>query len=227
MTDRPLTCTATEVRALLAGTKTQVRRVLRIQPREITCPSLHGWAWTCRGDDYVYETEEGLVHAINTRPELCSWGKASDRLWCRETFANRAPLQAGAPALIVYRADEPHGREWNGDPLRWRPSIHMPRWASRLSLEVVSVRVERLQSISEADARAEGIQEFRYGAEYGERYTSRGYGVERLALGCMPGTAVGAYRKLWDRTHAKHPERCWDTSPWGWVLGVRRVERQS
>lgn len=133
MTDRPIIFSAPMVRALLAGSKTQSRR-LAVQWRK-TAPDNTSY------DKYSIDSPWCRV-------------QVGDRLWVRESFA-----EAFVPRGAAYMADH------SGDPrgLGWRPSIHMARFASRLTLTVTAVRRQRLQEISEEDARAEGIARFRNG----------------------------------------------------------------
>jgi hypothetical protein len=154
MSEKPILFSGPMVRAILDGRKTQTRRVLKPQPPagvsrligpEVYCPV----AVDRHGDEYegkpifgVYDEDGEFGTAIRFQP--------GDRLWVREAHAMIGPA-------ICYRAE--HEEASSGGPrvdVAWRPSIHMPRWASRITLEVTGVKVERLQDISEADARAEG-----------------------------------------------------------------------
>ncbi len=150
------------VRAILAGTKTQTRRVCRKVGE--------------RGAD--------------------GYGDVGDRLWVRESFA---PLyfDDGRPA---YMAD------YDGDVVprpRFKPSIHMPRAVSRIDLEIDAVRIERLQDITEADAKAEGVTDD---------------GGPEVGLDASPRAA---FRVLWDVISGKRAP--WASNPWVWVVGFRRV----
>ncbi len=132
MKERPIMFTGPMVRAILDGRKTQTRRVIRPQPRWVGDPGI------------PFRTEDADPKGIIQ----CPYGKPGDQLWVRETWApNEGDVLAGK---AFYRADN------NTIVERWRPSIHMPRWASRITLEITKVRVERLQDISEEDAKAEG-----------------------------------------------------------------------
>ncbi len=153
MAERPILFSAPMIRAVLLGTKTQTRRTLRVQPPAGTFqvstwhhpdPRPHFFSWqelphqtAMIADDWAYP---------------CLYGATGDRLWVREAFNDDR-------AEIIYRADGGLPGDWCDAGSRWRPSIHMPRAASRITLEVTEVRVERLQDISEADAIAEGIAE--------------------------------------------------------------------
>ena len=157
MKERPILFSGPMVRAILDGRKTQTRRVVKPQPvgRQRV---IEGLAHVTRGmnpadDGAVWYVGDCISSGVEIR---CPFGSPGDRLWVKETWCR-------GRAFVFYRADcggdppSEYTDDWNA-PLvdRWRPSIHMPRSASRLTLEVVSVRVERLADISEADAKAEG-----------------------------------------------------------------------
>lgn len=202
------------VRPSLAGTKTQTRRVVKrlpcqcddFEPEEVSKMSPEGWQlaghsgrWWCKcctsNDDIV----------------ACPYGQPGDRLWVRECFGycNDEPM-FGA----FYRAEELVQKDYaeeNGIT-RWRRSIHMPRWASRLTLEIAAVRVERLQDISEADAIAEGI----------EPYTDNGVTTYKNYLTDEMGglSAVESYKTLWESINGPGS---WALNPWVWVVEFWRV----
>lgn len=148
----------------------------------------------------------------------CPYGKPGDRLWVRETHAPRADCLAtwdrsmaegfnrmGVEEICYQATTTP--RDWVS---KWRPSIHMPRWASRLTLEIVSVRVERLQDISEADARAEGARE-----------CDPVSGREVLLAGpSQRGSYVLHYRDIWEQINGPGS---WALNPWVWVVEFKRI----
>jgi hypothetical protein len=243
MKERPILFNAPMVRALLAGTKTQTRRVVKPQP-EVQHDGEPYWfvggyrAWQHRS------TTDVLRRGGN--PILCPYGQPGDRLWVREAHSigpgPGVPLQPGetAGALrwphITYSADgavERRDTRWKGAFGMGRPSIHMPRWASRITLEIVSVRVERLKEISEADARAEGCERLDDGEPgYVERYKpdwklcpqcggTRLYTAIGAGLGALPDTDclrcdtyAKRYRHLWESINGAGS---WDANPWIWV----------
>jgi hypothetical protein len=135
--ERPILFSGPMVRAILEGRKTQTRRI--INPK---------W-WRCLDP----ENEQDRIAALS----MCPYGQPGDRLWVRETWA-MMPDCHPVDSYPVYRATDP-GWDDSNSGLRWRPSIHMPRWASRITLEITCVRVERLCEISDEDAIAEGITE--------------------------------------------------------------------
>jgi hypothetical protein len=250
--ERPILFSGPMVQALLAGIKTQTRRALRPEwvaiidevsgkssntdgrEDEVTISYLSdgpdGAAW------YVWLTEyfdEG-VFLLGQGP----YGQPGDRLWVRESCAflgERVAKPEGAPGY-VYRADS---NEFDGHGIKWKPSIHMPRVASRLLLEIVSVRVERLQDISEADAVAEGIMErYFYGGhqspghvEWESVQPPYGDGKQR-PLGTYADYSGGrahlkpieSYASLWRKING--PDS-WAANPWVWVVEFKVIEPAS
>ncbi len=166
--ERPILFSAPMVRALMAGNKTQTRRIVKPQPDHDAIITV-GEIGTSRGAAYIHYQMEG---GITTRLP-CPYGQPGDRLWVRETHLPKA-------SATIYRADfsEFEAAGLGGMYGGWKPSIFCKREHSRITLEITGVRVERLQDISEADAMAEGIT----GAE----------------LFCAQGYAPKAYRKLWE-----------------------------
>jgi hypothetical protein len=142
----------------------------------------------------------------------CPYGQPGDELWVRESWEWNGDL----PVFEQIRS----GKVWyKADPkstnpsIRWRPSIHMPRWASRITLEVVSVRVERLKDISEQDALAEGVDM----QQRIEMYFAPG--IECVTVIMKPRTALEAYAALWESIHGAGS---WEANPWAWVLEFAR-----
>lgn len=217
MKERPILFSAPMIRALLAGTKTQTRRVLK----QAIGPSLSvgiedepgvaelSWLW---GDGPGHDVHETV------KKVRCPYGVPGDRLWVREGFSGPHHQDGFPPSLwhpmddIWYWAD---GNPAIGDWTRPRPSIHMPRWASRLTLEVTEVRVERLQDISEADSRAEGITD--------GGCTSCG---EPEPCGCPAAapSARDAYCHLWGQING--PDS-WAANPWVWAVSFRVIPPSS
>ena len=176
--DRPILFSAPMVRAILAGTKTQTRRVCK--PAEA-----QGMTYVVNCMDGTWRNEEGDMPSFR-----CPHGVPGDRLWVRESH--------------WWFKDEP-------------ASIHMPRWASRITLEVTGVRVERLQDISEADAIAEGIEQMP--CEVPDTKLWRNYTPDN---GWTPRVAMpqNSYRSLWESING---QGSWDANPWVWVVEFRRA----
>jgi len=157
MKERPILFSAPMVRAILAGTKTQTRRVVKPQPLKPD-PS-HPSYFPFQPDDWVWSANS-WSSTISNSPEgpagwsrHCPYGQPGDRLWVRETFYHDPE-----DSLTLYRADGGFdGDQWDAG-YKWHPSIHMPRLISRITLKITDVRVQRLQAISEADALAEGVK---------------------------------------------------------------------
>ncbi len=199
MSERPILFSAQMVRAILAGRKTQTRRVVKITNRTpglAACLQPADPAWV----------------RPNTAAELCPYGQPGDRLWVREAYMHEPAdycWEASVsipfrPAFTVYRADYPESRPGEG----WKPSIHMPRALSRISLEVTAVRVERLHDISAEDALAEGVN------------------VHPDFHGKPPASTyspVQAFRDVWETING--PE-AWDANPWVWVVEFRRMQHE-
>lgn len=201
MKERPILFSGEMVRAILAGTKTQTRRVVKVPLWDP--PMERAFAPGC-----------GIWRGADSSEVRCPYGSAGSRLWVREAFAR--DYFSATPYLPPeqrhgYRADWTQRAADTAPEPKWTPSIHMPRWASRLTLEVTGVRVERLQDISEEDARAEGIV---------ESGTAPGW-FKPKADGSFADPARGAFQLLWESINGAES---WAANPWVWVVEFRRVE---
>lgn len=196
MKERPILFSAPMVRALLDGSKTQTRRIVKSNtgppPTLVYRHPANPDEWWCEPGGWI----------------RCPYGSPGDRLWVRESLLiskqHTAPGEFGA----VYAADGSiaHDRwSWKRSAL---PSIHMPRGLSRITLEIESVRVERLHDISEEDARAEGA------------HWSDGAVNEHGMSTCLIVDARDEFQHLW---RAINGADSWDANPWVWVIGFRRV----
>ncbi len=216
MRERPILFNGAMVRAILAGQKTQTRRVMKHQPQSVLVPGV--------GPMLAVQKAKGTDRWLwpNARDQVigeCPFGKLGDRLWVREAHAI-------FPTHGQRRTDGRRWGPWDGlpttvsadgkqiayyrsgfdrcDPGRWRPSIHMPRWVCRLVLEITAVRVERLHAISEADAIAEGAPALPETSELRwQHYVPHARG----------------FINLWNSTGGD-----WDSNPWVWVIEFKRVE---
>lgn len=168
MREKPILFSGPMVRAILEGSKTQTRRVLRVQPSEetgsLSIGPYHPTAIDRHGEEQPGPETYGVYSSCGEFGLRCPYGQPGDRLWVRETWAKTYVRQAGAEWFVYATGDN---RTDYGGP--WKPSIHMPRAASRITLEITGVRVERLGEISESDARAEGVQSV---AEFKELWAS-------------------------------------------------------
>ena len=229
MKERPILFSGEMVRAILDGRKTQTRRVIKPQPPEgyfnspIQCIEYN----RTEVDRWGEEIPGKLVFGFANEEQgwVCPYGQPGDRLWVRETWRAEEMLadQVGQPmpdhhfeAKLVYSADGAirhvathceNYRLWMHEgPKRLRPSIHMPRWASRVTLEITDVRVQRLLEITEDDAKAEGVTE----------------SDALFADDDYRPTYVPEFQRLWDSINEKRGFS-WESNPWVWVVEFRRV----
>jgi hypothetical protein len=217
--ERPILMSGPMVKAILEERKTQTRRVIKHQP-----PKEAGLGLTVNTysePDYyqaLFFRGPTVESTGMGEPVKCPYGKPGDRLWVRETFSYVTKAKSevydkvrpdGCPVEMYHQADWQHDFDF---PANWTPSIFMPRWASRITLEVTNVRVERLQDITEADAIAEGV------------YTNE-QAIEKLGLPPdtkLSGSCVDKYRIVWESINGKkYP---WASNPWVWCISFRRIE---
>ena len=212
MTERPILFSGPMVRAILDGRKTQTRRVVTPAPPQRVAGIYR--PFPAEPNNWQGYGRDSLIHWYGK----CRQGVPGDRLWVKETY--RLEQGAGKPSqaegyLVHYEADGAPNpeHEWG---VQARPSIHMPRWACRLLLEITDVRVERLQDCSEADARAEGVFP---AAVYGGEVKSWLPAEDRRER--FYDTAVEAYAALWD---AINGPGAWAANPWVWAISFRRIQ---
>ena len=202
------------VRAILDGKKTQTRRIMKVQPSDGFHPTHNGYDldlnahWYTPGvidkNGYLQPAKKDAFGvADENEGYTCPFGAVGDRIWVRETWGEAG---AGAPDLKLYRADYPEHVPTHyenvplADEIRWTPSIHMPRWASRVTLEITGVRVERLQAITLGDICKEigcGLYDFRPAT----------YGFQ-------------VWEELWKSIYG---EENWQANPWVWVIEFKVV----
>jgi hypothetical protein len=248
--ERPIIFSTDMVKAILEGRKTQTRRVTGLWQINLWPDD---WQWAKDTNRKILTAQRtGERIAINDteigRPWslMCPYGQVGDKLWVRETFWVDDELPADLPVYIHYRAD-PH-LEVIEKSIKWRPSIHMPRWASRITLEITGIRVERLQEITEEDARAEGVELIlwepddatnkalaRLGAEqvtkpypvgwrnYLRKFDGRyRYGQPKMYPD-MVDSARASFFSLWDSINAKRGYG-WSSNPWVWVISFKMLK---
>ncbi|EPV0698977.1 MULTISPECIES: hypothetical protein [Klebsiella pneumoniae complex] len=209
MTERGMIFNGEMVRAILDGRKTQTRRPVKfpVHDKNLGCE--------LAGNELSGELSAG--NYLNS-----AFGKPGDRIWVREAF--RVHSRATDVATLVYKASERNS--WTeqthrvpvavcnkpATPEKWTPSLHMPRWASRILLEITNVRVERLNAISEEDARAEGIIDGGC-LNCGE--------PEPCGCAKPEPDATDAFAYLWQSIYGQEN---WNANPWVWVIEFKRVE---
>ena len=204
MKERPIIFSTDMVKAILEGRKTQTRRVIKPQPpRHWSIPPARFFQG--------HFNEWGAKVSVDSIK--CPYGQAGDRLWVRETWATEWEFNDYKPSLLPKRNPSDAvpfvpiaytDTDWDGYRVgRTRPSIFMPRWASRITLEITEVRVERLQEITEDDAEAEGCVTPYWGD---------------LAHQDL----IGQFQNLWDSLNAKRGYS-WKSNPWVWVIGFKPV----
>lgn len=200
--ERPILFSAPMVRAILEGRKTVTRRPVKIQPRSKADIGSYGL-----GQPFIRNPD------VSKANPSCPYGRPGERLYVRETcFINDyreagVPVDERADCEIHYRADGLPDFEGEEELIRWRPSIHMPRWASRILLEITEVRVEQLQEITYEQAVAEGVH----------RGPLREWSASDEGGACHK-YPVPAFRDLWQSTGGD-----WSANPWVWVVEFKQV----
>ncbi|HIB5425021.1 TPA: hypothetical protein ACWW9W_003480 [Klebsiella pneumoniae] len=231
MKERGMIFNGEMVRAILDGRKTQTRRIMKPQPEP--CPRGGHW-WPSNVFKTMLHVEEEMQNGKGgwggIVGDACPFGDVGDRIWVRETWAEAG---ASAPDLKLYRANYPehvpsiYENVPPAEEIHWTPSIHMPRWASRILLEITNVRVERLNAISEEDAIAEGVQGVICPCCKGDsEYSTSQYDAETLAVvDEIPCRACESNRSkfftLWDSIYG-YGQHC--IGEWVWVIEFKRVE---
>lgn len=206
MKERPILFNGEMVKAILAGRKTQTCRTVKLSEhgqfmcsRTTSCEIKDGvgpW-WHPHGGHPGEPLPKEMIEAA------CPHGKSGDRLWVRETWnadwCDKVIYRAGGGSAIA--------AGYSSEP-KWKPSIHMPRWASRITLEITGVRVERIQDISEADAMAEGFHGPLTGTDW--------FGINQI--GKPPSQC---FRELWEGMTG---DESWDENQWVWVIAFAMVK---
>ena len=197
MKERPIIMRDWGVKAILEGRKTQTRRVIKIEPNNF---------------EYMHVSvnhEHGFSNKFTGEitPIKCPYGQLGDRLWVRECWATATaynqlkPSELPHDAPIYYKA-----QNWFNlvnDIGNNHPSIHMPRWASRINLEITDIRVQRLQDITDKDAEAEGCKIL---CDCGD---------------CIDSTPIGDFQDKWREIHGYNS---WETNPFVWAITFKRLQ---
>lgn len=223
MKERQILFSGEMVRAILDGRKTMTRRVVK-HPQDISdSKSAYqagdgSWVfWDCDGGGLAEETKRRYSSGGIFPP----YGMIGDRLWVRETwlvdktFDDIPPRKlSGIKSGIEYPSTDIHLRTG-----KKRPSIFMPRWASRILLEITNVRVERLQDISEEDAIAEGIE------EYIDLLPCTCWKNYEKKDGIFLDNPEGSFQSLWQSINGNLPGKTWNDNPFVWVIEFRRIKQ--
>lgn len=235
------------IRAILEGRKTQTRRVVNPQPdgrldhepREVA--EFYGTGTDIKTNRAWFVTRDAKHNPVCSfragkdsigGDYACQYGSVGTRLWVRETWAAHEYYDCRKPISIpdgvtIECLESPHGVITEGDGHRpiesgergkWRPSIFMPRWASRMTLEITEVRVERVQEISEADAMAEGVASNGREADKGRQFQD----YNRKSEFCSFISARSSFRSLWDSINAKRGFG-WNVNPWVWAITFKKL----
>lgn len=194
MSEHPILFSGPMVRAILEGRKTMTRRVVKGVALEWLATGMFTPAYVAHPDNH-----------------LCPYGQPGDRLWVRETWR----IPGGAPnGWTDYKADD------DREGFKWRPSIHMPRLACRILLDVTAVRVERVQDIKQRDAMHEGIEPEPVEVSGSQVVFPRGKVPQDARL--VGSDYKAGFHKYWDSLNAKRGNG-WDANPWVWVVEFKRV----
>lgn len=217
MKEQPILFNGDMVRAILDGRKTQTRRIIKPQPewveRKQNSLSAAGWSWEGKNPYLKLDHWPNAQEFAQNMVKACPFGQPGDRLWVRETWHDEKT------GYYLYKADLPYrfnaedteiGEEITIEAcdFKWRPSIHMPREASRITLEIDEIRVERLQHITDEDALAEGF---------------KGYG-SCCGCGSCFGTdcripPIEEFEETWNSIYGNFKD-----NPWVWVIKFHRLE---
>lgn len=219
MKERPILLNAEMVRAVLDGRKTQTRRIIQSPAKNMQATGQKVIDYREPGDkwygDHVFSMRnQSGTWCDYTKEQFlakCLFGAVGDRLWVRETFGFEIRSVGGSPhEQLVYRASKPDAVRFydcNGkpSPMKWTPSLHMRRKYSRITLEIIGVRVERLNSMTEQDAIAEGCS--------GGHNSIPGYHYS--------ATPHEHFHHVWQSIYG---EESWQANPWVWVIEFKRVD---
>lgn len=216
--ERPILFSAPMVRAILEGRKCQTRRVVKHDP---SMPNYFPLAHADGTVGAFFSSADSIVDGVTLQKMWCPYGKPGDLLWVRETW--KPVVRSIGKSRVYYAADKSYREDERAGPLwtfergnRLRPSIHMPRWASRITLRVTNARVEKLQTISAKDILAEGVVDRPHHVE--------GLGkcpISAFDQACYPDLA-SLWAAGWDTINGKtHP---WASNPWVWVVEFERIE---
>jgi hypothetical protein len=221
----PILFSAPMIKAILEGKKTQTRRIVKPQPNDVGYGNkceVHPYCTGTKWPLAYYERRNGLWNS--SQPLKCPYGKVGDRLWVRESFADVTAAFDDADEMrhVAFRADNSvwdcYGQMLYLEQLgqsgiyvdKWKPSIHMPRFASRITLEITNIRVERVQDISADDAQAEGMT----------CPECKGIGSEDCYCNASDWVEKEEFQRLWKEING--PDS-WQSNPFVWVIEFKKV----
>lgn len=219
MRERPILFSDQRVRALLIGQQTQTRRIMKSQAFGPGQDNHEG----CYAFDVMTNHRHG--HQIMSMENLnycCPYGQPGDQLWVREAWRGpiippeqvneyeKSPASFRYPHYCQYRADaSEYGNNVGGrDKFGWQTGIHMPRWASRINLQITHVRAEKIQTISDDDIIAEGVQ------------TDSHFLNSFFTMNSETGSPKEAYKRAWEKQYGS---TSWEVNPWVWVIEFKLI----
>lgn len=226
MNFKPILFNTPMIQAILNGSKTQTRRVIKEQFKECKHHLFVEANWKNESSDFVINDEgyaycklcgNGVNDSNNFKGVKCPYGKIGDVLWVRETFVQYPVVGKNSTETETeYKADE------SPIKFRWKPGIHMPKEACRLFLKIKDIRVERLQDISEQDAICEGvIKDIKLPiADFKTKMLYRNYYKKSESVGCEDSRS--SFMTLWKSING---EESWCSNPYVWVIEFERIEK--
>lgn len=211
MITRPILFSTGMVQAILSGSKTQTRRIIKPQP---TLSKSSGFNWN--GHSYgINSTYKGTIKNFVDSSKVCPYGMVGDQLFVQETYGTKIRSVGGTPhKSFAYKADNPkeiafYDCNGKGYPVRWKPSSRMPRKASRILLEITNISLERLNDISEEGAKAEGVVQ-----------THKGW-KPYLAHKQFCTSPELAFKLLWEEYKGS---KSWNENLWVWVIEFKVIQ---
>jgi hypothetical protein len=215
MKERPILFSTEMVNAIIAGRKTQTRRIINPQPTDSwmnnaksICPSLNMYR---SNGEQMFWISDG-----NTRETKNRYGQPGDLLWVRETYCRMFTVDANDNEEFLYKAIVGHEEILKTMGWKWKPSIFMLKAAARIWLQIKEIHVKRLQDISEEDSIAEGVVEYEDGT-FKNYFKVKGLRAED-GVECL--LAKGSYQSLWHNINGKNS---WDSNPWVWVITFKVI----
>lgn len=214
MKERPILMHARSINGIQEKRKSQTRRIIKNGPHPEGRENENEISWRYSDGHsgmgwYWWETEYPDDGAWLLK---CPYGEVGDRLWVRETWCDHDHNLGGN---LLYRANGEFLEDWTQRGLKWKPSIFMPRWASRLTLEITGIRIERVQDISMADCLAEGIVQIPHGILRVQVFGLPDWPKERYKISTRE-----VFAELWDDTNGAG---AWERNDWVWVVDFREL----